>query len=63
MKRITLYKAEHCIIVRHSHYPATKIYRQSPFSVYHIQQLLAYQHAFDLTDMFREPPFEKINYC
>lgn len=54
MQRVTLHKANHYIIVQHSYYPAMKIYRQSPFAIYHIQQFLAHQRAFDLTDMFRE---------
>lgn len=52
MNRQTLLKHDNYIIVQHSHYPAMKIYRKNSLNTYHIQKLLAYQKAFDLTDMF-----------
>lgn len=52
MNRQTLLKHDNYIIVQHSHYPAMKIYRKKSLTTYHIQKLLAYQKAFDLTDMF-----------
>lgn len=52
MNRQTLLKHDNYIIVQHSHYPSMKIYRKKSLTTYHIQKLLAYQKAFDLTDMF-----------
>lgn len=52
MNRQTLLKHDNYIIVQHSYYPSMKIYRKRPLTTYHIQMLLAYQKAFDLTDMF-----------
>lgn len=52
MNRQTLLKNDQYIIVQHSHYPSMKIYRKRPLTTYHIQKLLAYQKAFDLTDLF-----------
>lgn len=52
MNRQTLLKHDNYIIVQNSHYPAMKIYRKRPLTTYHVQKVLAYQKAFDLTDMF-----------
>lgn len=52
MKRIVLYQEASYIIVQHSHYPVMKIYRKNPLTIYHIQKFLAYQRAFDLTNIF-----------
>lgn len=47
MNRQTLLKHDNYIIVQHSHYPTTKIYRKN----HYINHMFACQHTFDLTGM------------